>query len=97
MLFICPSLKLISQNYRVSFNSFVLQTNDSLFQLVIGGVDVAIKQYFLGILSDIIFCGIASRFYFSIEENSICDNDMAAKIEFLQLHKDAHLKTDLIR
>ena len=27
---------------------------------------------------------------FSVEENSICDDDMAAKIEFLQLREHAH-------
>ena len=34
---------------------------------------------------------------FSVEENSIGDHDMAAKIEFLQLSEDARLKTDLTR
>ena len=33
---------------------------------------------------------------FSVEENSIYDDDMAAKIELLQLHEDACPKTDLI-
>ena len=31
---------------------------------------------------------------FSVEESSICDDDMAAKIEFLRLRKDSSLKTD---
>ena len=34
---------------------------------------------------------------FSVEENSIYEDDVVAKIEFLQLHKDARLKTDLTR
>ena len=33
----------------------------------------------------------------SVEENSIYDDDVAAKIEFLQLHKDARFKTGLTR
>ena len=32
---------------------------------------------------------------FSGKENPICDDDMAAKIEFLQLRKDARFKTDV--
>ena len=34
---------------------------------------------------------------FLFEENSIYDDDMTAKIEFLQLHKDACLTADLTR
>ena len=33
---------------------------------------------------------------FLVEENSY-DDDVAAKIEFLQLHEDARFKTDLTR
>ena len=31
---------------------------------------------------------------FSVEESSICDDDMAAKIEFLRLREDSSLKVD---
>ena len=34
---------------------------------------------------------------FSVKENSICDDDMTAKIESLQLPEDACLKTDLTK
>ena len=33
---------------------------------------------------------------FSGKENPSCDDDRAAKIEFLQLHEDARFETDII-
>ena len=55
---------------------------------------VASKQLFLGILTDIIFCGLPSHFQL---KKTLCDDDMAAKIEFLQQHENARFKTDLTR
>ena len=56
--------------------------------------NIAIKQYFLGILSNIIFCGIASHFQLK-KTLFVMMIIMVAKIEFLQLRENARLKTDL--
>ena len=54
-------------------------------------------QYFLGILSDIIVCGLASHFQYKKTLFTMMISDMAAKIKFLQLCENARLKTDLTR
>ena len=42
--------------------------------------------------SDIIFLWISKPF--SVEESSICDDGMGAKIKFLRLREDSSLRTD---
>ena len=55
------------------------------------------KQHYHGISSNIIFCGLANHFQSKKPLFQIYDDDMTAKIEFLQLHKNARPKTDLTR
>ena len=57
----------------------------------LNAINIAIDRYFPGIEERHNFLWI--RQSFSVEENSIHDNDMAAKIEFLQLREDLSLKT----
>ena len=49
-------------------------------------MNIAIDRYFPGIEERHNFLWISQPF--SVEENSISDDDMAAKIEFLQLRED---------
>ena len=57
----------------------------------LNAINIAIDRYFPGIEERHNFLWISQPF--SVEENSIPDDDSAAKIEFLQLRKDSSLKT----
>ena len=57
----------------------------------LNAINIAIDPYFPGIGERHNFLWISQPF--SVEENSIRDDDMAAKIEFLQLREDSSLKT----
>ena len=57
----------------------------------LNAVNIAINRYFPGIEKQHNFLCFSQPF--SVEENSIHNDDMAAKIEFLQLRKDLSLKT----
>ena len=57
----------------------------------LNAINIAIDRYFPGVEERHNFLWISQPF--SVEENSICDDDMAAKIEFLQLREDLSLKT----
>ena len=54
-----------------------------------------IKQYFPGILRDmgLIVCGLAS--HFQVTKALIYDDDMVAKMEFLQQHEDDLTREDI--
>ena len=54
-------------------------------------INIAINRYFPGIEERHNFLWITQPF--SVEENSIRDDDMAAKLEFFQLREDSSLKT----
>ena len=54
-------------------------------------INIAIDRYFPEIEERHNFLWISQPFL--VEENSICDDDMAAKIEFLQLREDSNFKT----
>ena len=58
----------------------------------LNAINIAIDRYFPGIEERHNFLWISKPF--SVEESSICDDDMAAKIEFLRLREDSSLKTD---
>ena len=58
----------------------------------LNAINIAIDGYFPRIKERHNFLWISQPF--SIEENSIRDDDMAAKIEFLQLREDSSPKTD---
>ena len=57
----------------------------------LNAINIAIDRYFPGIEERHNFLWISQPF--SVEENSIRDDNMAAKIEFLQLREDSSLKT----
>ena len=58
----------------------------------LNAINIAIDRYFPGIEERHNFLWISKPF--SVEESSICDDDMAAKIEFLRPREDSSLKTD---
>ena len=58
----------------------------------LNAISIAIIRYFPGIEERHNFLWINKPF--SVEESSICDDDMAAKIEFLRLREDSSLKID---
>ena len=58
----------------------------------LNAINIAIDGYFPGIKERHNFLWISKPF--SVKENFICNDDMAAKIEFLRLRKDSSLKTD---
>ena len=57
----------------------------------LNAINIAIDRYFPGNEERHNFLWISQPF--SVKENSIRDDDMAAKIEFLQLREDSSLKT----
>ena len=57
----------------------------------LNAINIAIDRYFPGIEERHNFLSISQPF--SVEENSIRDDDIAAKIKFLQLREDSNLKT----
>ena len=57
----------------------------------LNAINIAIDRHFPGIEERHNFLWISQPF--SVEENSIRDDDMAAKIEFLQLRENSSLKT----
>ena len=57
----------------------------------LNAINIVINRYFPKIEEQHNFLCISQPF--SVEENSICNDDMAAKIEFLQLRNDLSLKT----
>ena len=62
----------------------------------LNAINIAIDRYFPGIEERHNFFLWISQ-PFSVKENSIRDDDMAANIEFLQLHEDSSLKTDFTK
>ena len=59
----------------------------------LNAINIAIDRYFPEIEERHNFLWISKPF--SVEESSISDDDMAAKIEFLRLREDSSLRTDL--
>ena len=58
----------------------------------LNAINITIDRYFPGIEERHKFLWISKPF--SVEESSICDDNMAAKIEFLRLGEDSSLKID---
>ena len=58
----------------------------------LNAINIAIDRYFPEIEERHNVLWISKPFF--VEESSICDDDMAAKIEFLRLREDSSLKTD---